>query len=113
MWRRLLVQRELTRDRLSSRAAQTARDLTQAQGAFGPEKGCIAVARSLAVCAAGMTIQEAKPSTQYFRNETIGIGANFSRPCKNSSSIRNCAATRTPPTFLISVTADADVPPVA
>ena len=43
----------------------------------------------------------------------IGVGASFSRPCNNSSSIKNIAVTRSPPTFLISVAAEADVPPVA
>src|SRR5262249_60759206 len=48
---------------------------------------------------------------QYFRNEVTGVDSSFVRPCKNSSSIRKIASVRSPPTFLIKVTAEALVPP--
>src|ERR1700675_899695 len=52
-------------------------------------------------------------SNQYFRNEVTGVGVSFSRPCRNSNSIRKIASTNSPPTFLINVAAEAEVPPVA
>src|SRR5207302_1759612 len=50
---------------------------------------------------------------QYFRNDVTGVGSSFLRPCRNSSSIKKIASIKSPPTFLISVAAEALVPPVA
>src|SRR5436190_21117877 len=50
---------------------------------------------------------------QYFKNEVTGVGSSCLRPCRNCSSIRNCASRRSPPAFRIRTAAAADVPPVA